>query len=391
MEQVFGTLLRGLAQALSFFFEIIPSYGVAIVLLTVSVRVILLPLTIKQTRSMQAMGRVQPQIKALQRKHKGDRQKLNEEMMKLYKEHKVNPLGGCLPLLLQLPVFFALFSVLRAATPEIAMVSDPPRFEQVKDAFCTPVGEPNISGEAPDIIECDVDGDGSFERSFQVVEWRERDGDPIDPRDILTRCAPQQAGDSRDAEFVCQTPVGTGHLPADSPLLASIIEDGEPFVGMYLSCGATQAQSEDQIRQCAPRGASAGGAPLIGYYGLIALMVISTWYQTRQMQSMQGQQPGAQMIGRIMPVFLGFISLSIPAGVLVYWVTTNAWQIGQQYVMLKRKEAAEAEARPGARKDRGPEPEADKARPAPSAGDGRKPPQRHGGRNARSRKKRRKR
>jgi YidC/Oxa1 family membrane protein insertase len=104
-------LLHGLGDLLAFLYDLIPSYGVAIVLITVAVKLITLPLTIRQTRSMQGMQRLQPELKRLQAKHKGDRQKLNEEMMKLYQEHGVNPLGGCLPLLLQMPVFFALFRV----------------------------------------------------------------------------------------------------------------------------------------------------------------------------------------------------------------------------------------------------------------------------------------
>ena len=73
----------------------------------------LFPLTAKQAKSMIAMQRVQPEIKKLQAKYKNDRQKLNEEMMKFYKENQINPLGGCLPLLLQMPVFIALFQTLR--------------------------------------------------------------------------------------------------------------------------------------------------------------------------------------------------------------------------------------------------------------------------------------
>jgi len=382
MDQVAGALLQTLGYALSFLYELIPVYGAAIVLLTIAVRLLLLPLTIKQTRSMQAMGRLQPKVKELQRKHKGDRQKLNEEMMKLYREHGANPLGGCLPLLLQLPVFFALYAVLRAATPEIAVPAEPVTFGAVEDAFCRPVGEPSITGTAPDQLECDTDGDGSFELSIPVAEWRERDGEPIRPRDVLTRCSPQRDGD--DVEFLCQTPVGTGHLPEDSELFEAIIEDGEPFLGMYLSCSATQAQSDEAFRQCAPRGAEGNTLTLVGYYGLIALMVLSTFYQTRQMQAVSGsQQPGAQTIGRIMPVFLGFISLSIPAGVLVYWVTTNLWQIGQQYVMIKKREAGEQQA--AASKPRAVEGDRQDPKPQP-------PPGKTGGRrDGRSRKKRRKR
>jgi YidC/Oxa1 family membrane protein insertase len=113
-------LYSALGSVLAFFFDVIPNYGIAIILLTIFVRVILLPLTIKQTKSMQKMQKIGPEMKALQAKHKGDKAKLNEEMMKLYKEHQVNPLGGCLPLLMQFPVFIALFRVLNTCGAAVA-------------------------------------------------------------------------------------------------------------------------------------------------------------------------------------------------------------------------------------------------------------------------------
>lgn len=85
------------------------SWGWSIVGLTVVVRLVILPLTFKQVRSMQAMQRLQPEMKKLQARYKDDRQRLNEELMKLYRENQVNPLGSCLPLLLQLPFFLSLF------------------------------------------------------------------------------------------------------------------------------------------------------------------------------------------------------------------------------------------------------------------------------------------
>jgi YidC/Oxa1 family membrane protein insertase len=88
-------------------------WGAAIVALTVVVRAALLPLTLKQFKSMQNMVKFQPEIKRLQERHKGDRERLNQEMMKFYRENKVNPFASCLPLVAQLPVFLALFYMLR--------------------------------------------------------------------------------------------------------------------------------------------------------------------------------------------------------------------------------------------------------------------------------------
>lgn len=88
-------------------------WGLSIIALTVAVRAVLLPLTLKQAKSMQRMAQFMPQVKELQEKYKGDKQRLNEETMKFYRENKVNPFGSCLPLIAQLPVFFSLFYLLQ--------------------------------------------------------------------------------------------------------------------------------------------------------------------------------------------------------------------------------------------------------------------------------------
>ena len=96
-------------------FTVIPnkniSYGLAIIFFTVIVRILLLPLSIKQTKSQAKMQEIQPEIKKVQDKYKNDPQKSQQEVMKLYKEHGANPLSGCLPLIIQMPVLFAMYSV----------------------------------------------------------------------------------------------------------------------------------------------------------------------------------------------------------------------------------------------------------------------------------------
>jgi YidC/Oxa1 family membrane protein insertase len=89
-------------------------WGLSIIGLTVLVRLAIVPLTIKQIKSMNALRALQPQIKELQEKHKGDRQAMNQAMMRFYQENKVNPFSSCLPLLLQLPIFMSLFYLLRS-------------------------------------------------------------------------------------------------------------------------------------------------------------------------------------------------------------------------------------------------------------------------------------
>ena len=100
---------------LNLFNSCIPNYGVAIILLTILVRILFWPLTHKSTIGMRKMQEIQPLLKEIQAKYKGNPQRLQQETWQLYREHKVNPLSSCLPMLVQIPVFFALFVVLRGA------------------------------------------------------------------------------------------------------------------------------------------------------------------------------------------------------------------------------------------------------------------------------------
>jgi YidC/Oxa1 family membrane protein insertase len=221
-----------------------PAWGWAIIALTLVVRIILLPLAIKQTRSMRATQQLQPQIKAIQKKYKVDREllrkdpeqykakraKMNEELQALYGEAGVNPIGGCLPLIAQAPIFIALFSVLR-----------------------TPISS-------------------------------------AEPGTTL--------GNLVRADFYFFTPDATG-----------------------LSTAAS----------------SAGVAGI----ALIVLMAASMFWSQRQMMARNAanadkqQQQQQKILMYAMPVFLAFISFGFPMGVLLYWATTNVWQIAQQAVILR--------------------------------------------------------
>ena len=200
------------------------------------VRLILFPLTAKQAKSMIAMQRPQPEIKKLQAKYKNDRQKLNEEMMKFYKEHKINPLGGCLPLLLQMPVFIALYHVLR-----------------------------NPLSSVPE---------GSS--LYTALEAAEK----------------------------------AGH--------------GLEFLGMDLSVKATDSHG--------------GLWDALPYYLLVGLVVLTGFIQSRQTarNTPPGANPQMLMIGKVMPVFFGLISLNFPSGVVLYFLVSNVWQMGQQELIMRK-------------------------------------------------------
>jgi YidC/Oxa1 family membrane protein insertase len=105
-------MFEGPAWLVSQYYSFTHNYALAIGLVALTVMILVTPLTLKSTKGMLEMQRLQPEMKRLQAQHRGDRMKLNEEMMKLYQEHKVNPLASCLPLLLQMPVFFIMYRVL---------------------------------------------------------------------------------------------------------------------------------------------------------------------------------------------------------------------------------------------------------------------------------------
>jgi YidC/Oxa1 family membrane protein insertase len=138
MQQFLNTMYNALGAVLAFFYSLVGDLGLSIILLTIAVMVVLYPLTAKQFKSMMAMQRVQPEIKKLQAKYKGDRQKLNEEMMRFYQENHINPLSGCLPLLVQMPIFFLLFRVLRDPYKHIPKTGS---FNSLYNAFCSGYGK----------------------------------------------------------------------------------------------------------------------------------------------------------------------------------------------------------------------------------------------------------
>jgi YidC/Oxa1 family membrane protein insertase len=115
---MFGSISEVLLVAVKFFYKLVPNWGIAIILLTIIIKIIFFPLTYSSTKSMARMAELQPKVKAIRAKYKkaksdiAQRREMNEAMMKLYKEHGVNPAGGCLPMLIQLPVFWGVFRML---------------------------------------------------------------------------------------------------------------------------------------------------------------------------------------------------------------------------------------------------------------------------------------
>lgn len=131
-----GALLKIVFNALTSMgidFGQLSAYALSIVITTILFKLILLPLTLKSTRSMKGMQEIQPKIEELQKKYKNDQQTLSMKQMELYKEHNINPLGGCLPLLIQMPILFAYFRVMRS--PVKYVFESEKAYEMVNKSF----------------------------------------------------------------------------------------------------------------------------------------------------------------------------------------------------------------------------------------------------------------
>ena len=152
---MFDGLFEVIAKTLSVFYDLIPNYAVAIALLTIVVMVVTTPFTLKGTRSMIQMQRLQPEMKKLQIQYKDDRQKLNEELMAFYKENSLNPLGGCLPLLLQTPIFILLYQVIQGLThtPGGASTFAPKHLDETSNLFLSLNGAERMMAFGVDLAE----------------------------------------------------------------------------------------------------------------------------------------------------------------------------------------------------------------------------------------------
>ena len=383
MAELFGAIQRGLGAILSGIYQGIPSYGLAVLLLTVLTRILLMPLTIKQMRSMRVMQKIQPQMKEIQKKYKdlqkkiNNRQELqelrlkqNQEVMALYKEHNASPAGGCLPLLAQMPVFIALFSLMRATLFMVAVSAttltgstipaDEYTQEQRDSTICSPVMQVAAGLQ----ISCDTFEDDRVVESkvFVIGDLVETDGggEPLSetdaPFDWVARCNPLVPEGASTTTFACTSATGTGHLPRDGNLFKDVNDDSATILGMHAGCSPRQAQSKQGLRQCTAGETDTGLLSVFPYYLLVILIAGTQYFSTKQMMArQQGQQmPQQALMLKIMPLFFGFISLSFPVGLNTYYLAFTVWQIGQQHLTMKKLDAEEAAEAAGVAKPRKP-------------------------------------
>ncbi len=244
------------------------SYGVAIMLLTLGIMVVVMPLTLRATKSTIKMSMVAPELKRIQKEFKDDKEKQNEEMMSLYREHGINPIGGCLPVLAQAPIFLVLFQVIRGLTRRI---EDAP-FNSVVSKVFEARGQADL---APDP-----------QRFF--------------PR-YLDRSSEMFTDLIKQDEMTFLRVFDLGAQPNE--ILSSSIIKGIPYLLLIVFLVGTSFYQQRQIT--ARRGPDTGGDE----------------------NSVLQQQ---QAILKFLPFMTGIWSFFFPTGLSVYWATSNTFRIAQQ-------------------------------------------------------------
>jgi YidC/Oxa1 family membrane protein insertase len=220
---------------LKFIFDFVGDYGYAIIIFTIITKLILLPINIKQTESTKRMNEINPLMKEIQEKYKNDKEKMNQKLMELYKEHNYNPASGCLPAIIQMPILFSLFYVIRE--PIKYVFYDASVYDAIAKNFwwLTDLGKPEMSATL-----------------FRVAGY-------------------------------------------GLPILA------------ILSAATT-------------------------YYQMKMINPKSNNTEKGKVDSTQQTQ---KMMTNMMPIMFGWITLSVPSGLALYWVVGNVFTIIQQYFMIK--------------------------------------------------------
>ncbi len=266
-----------IAAVLAFFYELWPTsggYGMAIVMLTVAVMLVVTPLTFKSTKSMLAMQRLQPEIAKIRERHGSDRQAMNEEMMALYQAEGINPAGGCLPMLIQIPVFLVLYSVVRGITR---------RTSELGLELGSRVGFEAVFGAAPTSAQ-------------PITDFPERTFNPA----YVDSGSEMYQDLSRSTEM---SSFGFDLSQSAQSVLADSISDSLPYLVLILVVGLT---AYIQQRQIAGRNPNA----------------------TRN--------PQQEMLMKVLPFFLPLISFTLPAAVVLYFVISNLFRLGQQTIITHR-------------------------------------------------------
>jgi len=331
-------------QALQFIANFVGNWGIAIIIFTIIIRLILWPFNASQQRSMKKMQQLQPKLKAIQDRYKSNPEMMQQKMMEFYKNNKFNPMAGCLPLLLQLPIFIMLYSALMS--PQfIALAGN-------ADFLFIPRLDATIKGNAG------VSFDGSFgvdkyskfmtDKTAKVyfkngeVEEKVKITQPMKAITVQGDIIP---GENIDFKFSLDNlNLKFSQLDAIEKAEINVMNGStkETEVLTFTRMGNILASNIPTVK--------VENTYHFDVIVLVGLFVLTMWLSTKVMTAMNktaNQDPTQEALnksmGTMMPVMVGatFIFIPIPAGVLLYLITSNIFQIAQTVIINKQMEIEE--------------------------------------------------
>lgn len=332
-------------EALKMLAHFVGNYGLAIIVLTIIVRLFLWPLNVSQQRSMRQMQTLQPKLKAIQERYKNDPQKMQMKMMEFYKEHKFNPMGGCLPLLVQMPVFILLYSALMS--PQFIQIAHDTQFLFVKSLATTLRATAGISNDgvmgtskydtfilgktATVYLPNETLENVKVDKPNKALEVQGEliPGDPIDFKVSL---------DQLDLKFSQLDQIQKAEMSITDVNTKETEKVTFERNGGLLTASVPSKEVERTFHW--------------DVLALIALFGLTMWLSQKLMMAQNKnamsddptQQAIQKSMGTFMPVMIiaTFVIIPIPAGVLIYLIVSNVIQVLQTVIVNKQMDAEEA-------------------------------------------------
>ena len=363
-------LMGGLRLFAEPFVGILPpgiAAGLAIILFTLAIRLILLPLSLQQVRSQKAQMAIQPELKVLQKKYKGDREGMARAQMELYKERGINPAAGCLPLLIQMPILFAMYSAMLQLST-IGLTLDNVQARQVNNQAGTITYQASRS-ETPFprnqfiLFTTDVTPKGSGPVTLDIpqdqAQVSDQGADMLSGTESLT-LTPGQAPPNPNPPNTPSNKASFFIRPVDHN---KVVQADQPYpVQVEVNANQTRADSAKVVVTFDPSAASVSDPqtpPLtdipfkseffwlpslgepdlfhiagLGVPGLLLILMTISSFISQRMTTLPSTDPQQQAMMRsmaFMPLMYLFFFLQTPAGLVLYWLTSNVFTMFQQY------------------------------------------------------------
>lgn len=293
MWSIFDLITVPMGYIIEMIYKLVQNYGLSIIIFTVIIKIILLPLNVKSQKAMKKQQKIQPILTELQKKYANDQQKLQTEMMKLYKDNGVSMMGGCLPMLVQFPILIGLYNVIRSPLRYLLHIN---------------INDPAVVDKINNIIA------------------------------LMTEKFPEELGSF--AGYNAEKLFGIGQIQL-ATWSEKVLDAAEAWSINFNFLGLNLAELPSKAITYLTQGD-------FSQMGTIALLIIpalaifTTWLSMYQTQKMSGQtqsdNQAAQMsktMNMMMPIMTGFFAFTLPSGMGVYWIAANLIQMGQQYILNK--------------------------------------------------------